>query len=245
MPLAARPHLTRAAVPTAAVAAFAVSALAPVPAAAAARPPLTGKVVLLDPGHNGLNWRGVPASCNTTGTQTASGYTEHAHVWDVANRTAKKLRRLGAKVVLTRPNDRGYGPCAAERGRMAARYGADVLVSIHVDGAPSGMRGYHVIWDDDSRFSTAAKAKNRRLAVALRNSIGLNTGLPRAKWINGGSGLDARRDLATLNQSARPAALVELGNMRNPKDAALLKTPSFRAKEATAIAVGIREYLVG
>src|SRR5881296_1737341 len=54
----------------------------------ASRPPLAGKIVGIDPGHNGLNytspaflnrkvWNGREwEGCDTTGTRTAGGYTE-------------------------------------------------------------------------------------------------------------------------------------------------------------------------
>jgi N-acetylmuramoyl-L-alanine amidase len=56
--------------------------------APAARPPLAGTIVGIDPGHNGLNytspaflsrkvWNGREwEACDTTGTRTAGGYTK-------------------------------------------------------------------------------------------------------------------------------------------------------------------------
>src|SRR5436190_5071122 len=72
------------------------SSVAPAPKGKPAPPP--GRVVVLDPGHNGGNGshpaeinRQVPAGrgktkpCNTTGTATNAGYPEHAFTWYVAN----------------------------------------------------------------------------------------------------------------------------------------------------------------
>src|SRR5256885_15487960 len=62
---------------------------------------LTGKVIVIDPGHNGgnashpeiinrkVNVVNGSKPCNTTGTATNDGYPEHAFTWDVANRLAK------------------------------------------------------------------------------------------------------------------------------------------------------------
>src|SRR5690348_1037228 len=62
--------------------------------------PLAGKVVAIDPGHNPNNWKHlaqidkpVPAggflkACDTTGTESANGYTEAAFNFDVATRLA-------------------------------------------------------------------------------------------------------------------------------------------------------------
>lgn len=215
---------------------------APQPADAVTTKPLRGTVIVLDPGHNAHNSR-IPASCNTTGTATASGYPEHVHTWDVARRTAASLRALGATVVLTRTSDTGVGPCTSVRAATAARVHADLLLSIHDDGAPARLRGFHVISTDERHVPGPRRAAGLRLAVALRDAIGTTTGLPRASWINHGSGLDSRSDLVTLNGSAAPAALVELGNMRNRTDAALLTSASFRAREAAALVRGVRTYL--
>src|ERR1700733_12980629 len=66
--------------------------------------PLAGKVVGIDPGHNGRNWTD-PAfidhliwngreqeTCDTTGTQTDAGYTEAQFNWNVASFLAEDLR---------------------------------------------------------------------------------------------------------------------------------------------------------
>src|SRR4051812_15888794 len=74
---------------------------------------LRGKVIVLDPGHNGANWSHPSVinakvdvvngrkECDTTGTASAAGYTEHAYTWDVSVRLRKILRAHGAKVVMT------------------------------------------------------------------------------------------------------------------------------------------------
>src|ERR1700675_1983785 len=83
--------------------------------AAAAPLSLRGRVVVLDPGHNGLNHRypavinrlvyagnGYWKPCNTTGTATAGGFTEAAFTFDIALRVRAILLARGARVVLTR-----------------------------------------------------------------------------------------------------------------------------------------------
>ncbi|MBA3562329.1 MAG: N-acetylmuramoyl-L-alanine amidase, partial [Actinobacteria bacterium] len=104
---------------------------------------IRGKVIAIDPGHNGLNYlhgteinRQVNAgtlwkACDTTGTATNDGYTEAAYTFDVAERLAKLLRRAGAaRVVMTRSSNRGWGPCITERAAIGNRARADVAISI-------------------------------------------------------------------------------------------------------------------
>lgn len=84
--------------------------------------PLAGKVVGIDPGHNGGNfthpsyinriiWNGTGhETCDTTGTQTAGGYTEARFNFNVASYLRADLIRDGARVVMTRTSNRGVGP---------------------------------------------------------------------------------------------------------------------------------------
>lgn len=210
--------------------------------------------MVIDPGHNGGNAshprqinRSVPAgfgqrkACNTTGTETSSGYPEHAFAWDVANRTATALRALGAKVVLTRTSDTGVGPCVDRRGTAGQRAGADLLLSVHADGTADGSgRGFHVAHASRMAGGAGIAKQSRTLAVAVRDAYARGTGLPRA---GGGSGLRDRHDLGTLSMAKVPAVLLESGNMRNPSDARLLTESAFRKRQAAALAEGIRRFL--
>ena len=76
-------------------------------------------------------------ACDTAGTATADGYTESAYNLDVALRLARILRAAGARVVLTRTTDTGWGPCITERAAIGNRAHADAAISIHADGGPS------------------------------------------------------------------------------------------------------------
>ena len=56
-------------------------------------------------------------------------------------------------------------------------------------------------------------------------------------------GLNPRSDIAGLNLAQYPSILVELGNMKNPADAALIETPEGRQKYADAVVRGIAGFL--
>lgn len=218
---------------------------------------LSGRTVVLDPGHNGGNaahpevinrlvpiGNGARKACNTTGTATASGYTEARFTLSVARLAARRLRRDGAQVVLTRRDNRGVGPCIDRRARIGNRARADAVVSIHADGGPPGGRGFHVIrpsWIDG--LTDDIHDESRRLGRALRAAYGARTGLPRATYL-GGNGLVARSDLGGLRLSDVPAVFVETANMRNAVDAAKLGSHRFRRRIARGIADGIRRYLL-
>jgi N-acetylmuramoyl-L-alanine amidase len=217
--------------------------------------PLSGKTIAIDPGHNGGNYlhtaeinRLVNAGtlhkpCDTTGTETDTGYSEAAYNLDVALRLRTVLRAEGARVVMTRTTNTGWGPCITERAAIGNNAHADAAISIHADGGPANGRGFHVIYPPSIPGLTNDIAANSyKLALAIRNAFKAGTGLPYATYI-GHDGLDERSDLGGLNLSNVPKVFIETGNMRNATDAALLTTPSFRQREARALAAGLTTYL--
>jgi len=217
---------------------------------------LRGKTIVLDPGHNPGNFahpteisREVNAgtlrkACDTTGTATAAGYTEADFAFDVAVRTRRILRRLGARVELTRgARSPAWGPCITERAAIGNRLRANVALSIHADGGPSTGRGFHVIYPAPVRGLTDDIAgASYVLALKLRATYRVGTGIPYATYAGAG-GLDARADLGGLNLSDVPKVFIETGNMRNVTDAALLGRPGFRQRIAQAIANGLAGFL--
>jgi N-acetylmuramoyl-L-alanine amidase len=230
----------------------------PVPVAttsAAPAPALTGRTVVLDPGHNGGNGagtaraevtkqvpdgRGGTKACNTTGTSTDAGYTEHAFNWDLAQRIRARLEAAGARVVLTRPSDDGVGPCVDVRGRAGQEAGADLMVSLHADGSAAPNHGFHVAYSAPP-LDPAQAGPAVTLATDLRDGL-VAGGFPVSDYI-GRDGLSPRADLGGLNFATVPAALVECGNMRNADEAAVLSGPDGRDRYAAAITQGIERFL--
>ena len=225
------------------------------PTTAAAAVPAAGhtRVVVLDPGHNGGNagapaainrqvpdGRGGTKACNTTGTSTDAGYAEHAFTFDVAQRVAQRLTARGVRVVLTRTDDDGVGPCVDERGRSGEEAGADAVVSIHADGAAPSGKGFHVAYSAPP-LNAAQRGPARALADDLRDGL-VAAGFPRSTYI-GREGLSPRPDLAGLNLATRPTVLVECANMRNSVEAAVVSSPAGRDRYAAAIAEGILRFL--
>jgi N-acetylmuramoyl-L-alanine amidase len=220
---------------------------------------LAGDTILLDPGHNGGNAAhpevinrkvdagGFQKECDTTGTETAAGYAEHAFTFDVAQRTAALLRARGARVVLTRPDDAGVGPCIDQRAAIANRLPADAAVSIHADGGPAAGRGFHVILPGSVHAGAADTrpivGPSRELGERIAGSFVRVTGSAPSNYIGGGTGLDTRTDLGGLNLSTVPKVFIECGNMRDGKDAALLKSGAWRQKAAQGISEGIVSFL--
>ncbi|MFI1399248.1 N-acetylmuramoyl-L-alanine amidase [Streptomyces sp. NPDC020681] len=222
--------------------------------------PLAGKVVVVDPGHNPGNFRHTAEinklvnigtnskECDTTGTATNDGYTEAAFTRDVSQRLRTLLEKQGATVKFTHDNDRAFGPCVDERARIGNKAAADAVISIHADGAADGDRGFHVILpalvkagDADT---TAIVGPSRDLGERIAGKFVRATGSAPSNYVGDGTGLDVRKDLGGLNLSTVPKVFIECGNMRDPKDEALLTSSSWRQKAAQGIADGISSYLL-
>jgi N-acetylmuramoyl-L-alanine amidase len=223
----------------------------------AAAQPLHGLTIALDPGHQLGNShyprqinRPVPAGgfkkpCNTTGAATNSGVPEATVNFRLSNAVKSRLVALGARVRMTRTTNSAskWGPCVDVRGRFGKRVGASLMVSLHADGAPSNDHGFHVIAPTRRKpWTTDIAASSLRLAKSLRNSL-THGGIARSNYIGGGTGIDIRSDLGTLNMSDVPVAMIETGNMRNSGDAHRMTTAKGRARYANAVVQGIRTYL--
>ena len=218
--------------------------------------PLAGKVVGIDPGHNGLD-ESAPAvidqpvfngtgyePCDTTGTATDGGYTEAQFNFNVATDLATDLEVEGARVVLTRPDNSGVGPCVTTRAAIINAAHADVSVDIHADGGPADGRGFTVLEPVADGPNDAVIAPSSAFASVLRDTFAAATPMPVSDY-GGIGGLQPRNDLAGLNLTTVPKALIECGNMRNATDADLLVTPAFQQSAAAAIAQAITVFLTG
>jgi N-acetylmuramoyl-L-alanine amidase len=217
---------------------------------------LVGKVVGIDPGHNGLNytapqvinqpvWNGQePESCDTTGTATGSGYTEAQFNFNVATYLEADLEAEGAQVVMTRTNNSGVGPCVTTRAAILNNAHADVAVDIHADGGPTSGRGFAVLEPVADGPNNGVVASSADFASVLRDAFQSGTGMPLSTY-DGVNGLQPRNDLAGLNLTTVPKVLIECGNMQNGTDAALLVSPAFQQSAAAAMAQAITTYLNG
>jgi N-acetylmuramoyl-L-alanine amidase len=217
--------------------------------------PLAGRVVVVNPGHNGRNWsapseigalvpagRGRVKACDTTGTQTDAGYTESAFNLSVSLRLRTLLVAQGARVVMTRTSDGGVGPCVNVRAAIGNRAHADAVLSIHADGGPPDGRGFQVIYAPDSGDTAPIYAASLRFARAMQAALLASRIFPPSTYI-GRDGYSVRDDLAGLNLSTRPAIFVELGNMRNAQDAAIQTNAADRQRIAAALDAGIVRFL--
>jgi N-acetylmuramoyl-L-alanine amidase len=224
--------------------------LVPAPHTRAQPANIAGMIVFLDPGQGGGNnasinrqvsdGRGGTKECQTSGTTTNDGYPEHTLTWEVVLRIRSILNQLGVRSALSRGNDDAPGPCVDERAAMANAVHPNAIVSIHADGGPPSGRGFHVNYSAPP-LNQAQAGPSVQFARIMRDQLQA-AGIPPANYI-GQDGLYGRGDLAGLNLAQYPAVLVELGNMKNPADDALITTTDGRQKYAAAVVNGIAGFL--
>lgn len=176
------------------------------------------RVVVLDPGD-------IP--------DPGSGLDDVDPCHAVAVRVEGRLAALGTQVLLTRAA-RAYSPDDVARADFANTVDADLVVSLHVDWAPSPLpEGIATFYFGDPRGGIHSPA-GRDLAEALHAEITSRTDL-----------LDCRtqaRSWDMLRLTRMPAVRIELGYLSNPGDRSRLLNVAFQDAVAEAIASGIAAF---
>lgn len=195
-------------------------------------------VVVIDPGHGGED-RGV------TGID---GLRESETVLALARDLRDALSDAGFTVLLTRDDDRFLEP--AERAERANLAGGDVFISLHADGwFDDGARGV-AAWflaaaavdvDDDplafvpwDRVQRRHLARSADLAERLAARLASDADLP----VRG----VGQADLVWLEGVDMPAAVVEVGLLTSPDDAALLDGRDGRRRLAAALTAAVVDF---
>lgn len=223
---------------------------------ATAAGPLAGVIIGIDPGHNGHNylyparigrlvWNGREwEACDTTGTATNGGYPEPRFTFQVASYLRADLRQAGAKVVMTRWDNHGVGPCVNRRAKILNAGHARVSIDIHADGGPSWGRGFSVLEPVRDGPNNKVIRSSRRFGRDVRAAMLAHTRMPVSNYY-GNDGIVLRNDLAGLNLTTEPKVLIECGNMRNAHDARLLTARWFQKRIAAALKAAIAGFLAG
>ena len=214
--------------------------------------------ILIDAGHGG----------HDTGTVGSGGLREKDVVLDVSKRLGKLLaERMGAEIIYTRQKDE-FIPLE-ERSNIANKRGADLMISIHCNAAPSskvrGIETYYLSFTSDpwelsvaSLENAAAKSSINELQdlvakIALDDKIEesrefatrIQSRLHRGVSKHSSSIRDRgirKAPFVVLIGAEMPAVLVEIGFISNRTDEGLLRKSSFRQEIAEHLFQGISEY---
>ncbi|MFW0787223.1 N-acetylmuramoyl-L-alanine amidase [Gordonia sp. CPCC 206044] len=240
---------------------------APAPAAPVAPTPvakiLAGKTIFLDPGHqassagHNLNaqvpdGRGGKKDCQTTGATSVNGVPEHTITWQITQLVKAGLESQGARIVLSRPDDKGWGGCVDQRAAAASKSGAAVAVSLHADStsanADASKKGFHMIVPSlpipDATVNRVQGGEGRKASTTMRDAFA-KAGFPEANYAGVVKGIQTRADIAGVNLTKVPAVFVEMGNLSNPAEAGALSGKDGQLKYAMAVTDGILNYVRG
>lgn len=170
--------------------------------------------VILDAGHGGQDSGAVSRS---------TGAKEKDLTLDMVHRIEKELGS-SFRTVLMRHHDAFID--LDDRVARANRYPNAILVSVHFNSGPAGVRGPETYyWRVDSH---GLAVRCQRAMAAVSPAEQSNRGM-------------VRRRLRLTRNPEIPCLLLECGYLSHPAEAQLVQSPAYRQKMAAAIAQAIRE----
>lgn len=203
-----------------------------------ALPPVSGPVIVLDPGHGGTD----------SGTMSPAGAKEKEFTLDWARRLQALLAADGWQVYLTRTSD--VDVALSNRVAVADSVGAHLFLSLHFNSAPPDKRGIETYCLTPAGVpSTLTRGYIDELDLSLPNNNFDSQNLRLAVMVHRALlGVDGWRDRGVrrarfptvLRGQRRPAVLVEGGYLSNPAEARLISDGRHRQKMAEAIASALR-----
>ena len=205
--------------------------------------PATNPVLVIDPGHGGIN----AGTLNVLG-----GPPEKVFTLDTAKRLAYLLSTNGWKVYLTRTDDTDLS--LSNRFAFANAHHADLFISLHYNSAApdrrqNGLETYCLTPTHMPSTLTRGYAdpltdiypnnyfdvQNFLLAVRLHTAVLHATG-------EEDRGIRRARFMGVLHGLHCPGVLIENGYLSNPAEATRIEMPEFRQHIAEAIATALRLY---
>lgn len=221
----------------------------------------TRTVVVLDPGHGGID----------PGATSGEGVLEKDLALAFAQRLAEALERIrGIDVRLTRSDDTFLS--LNRRIRVARAYGADLFISIHADAAPQDfVQGatVYTLSERPSDAQAAALAARENLADAVSGVVepdvkedvsDILADLMRRETKTFSNAfastvVDELSPAVRMNSHAHryarfrvlmahdiPSVLLELGYLTNSEDEKTLTDPEWQARAAVAIADAVARF---
>jgi N-acetylmuramoyl-L-alanine amidase len=182
------------------------------------RLPLSGIKILLDPGHGGKE----------SGAIGPTGYPEKDVNLVVSKLLRDELVQRGAKVVMTREDDRDVS--LVERQEIISKEEPAIALSIHHnslpdDGDAEKTKGFGTFWYHPQSHSLAVFLENYVVNKLRKPSYGVF-------WNN----------LALTRPYVAPSVLLELGFMSNPYEFEEVVNPEEQKKMAKTLADGVTEW---
>ncbi len=220
----------------------------------------TAKTIVLDPGHGG----------DELGAKGSKGGLEKSIALAVAKRLKASLEsRLGARVLLTRDDDKTVG--LDERAALANNNKADLFLSLHANAslrrAAFGAEVFYLSLDRaDEEARRVAESEGVAMPVfgggtreidvilwemAQARHIEASAGLARAVEVQLRTSVPMspraiqQAPFRVLVGANMPAVLVEMGYLTNMTQEGQLSNPDFQARLVAALTEAIRKFFAG
>lgn len=177
--------------------------------------PKQAVTIVLDPGHGGRD----------PGAIGVGGLREKDVTSAIAYEVASILEQNGARVILTRADDREID--LAPRVQIAEQANADLFVSIHANSISLSR-------PEVNGLETYYHSSGNRLAEVIHQSVLRLVNMP-------DRGVRQARFHVLVNTSM-PSVLVETGFVTGAQDARNFNDPAWRTRMAQGIAAGILQY---
>ncbi|MBP1933066.1 N-acetylmuramoyl-L-alanine amidase CwlD [Ammoniphilus resinae] len=193
--------------------------------------PISGAIIAVDPGHGGFDG----------GAVSKSGIIEKDVALTISLYLREFLQQAGALVIMTRETDEDLATGKLRqmkredihrRVKLINESGADLTVSIHLNAIPSPR------WYGAQTFYNPLLKENALLAFLIQDEIKTNLK-------NTDRHAKKKKDMYILNNVSMPSALVEVGFLSNPGEAAKLSDKEYQKSMANAIYQGILRYYSG
>jgi N-acetylmuramoyl-L-alanine amidase len=192
----------------------------------ASGPALVGKRIVVDPGHGGPHDLGVVVPDGPL------RWTEADLAFDIALRLEGRLAAAGMRVNLTRGPNPADTMSNRQRAKLANDLGADLLISIHLDGHPNpaadGVATYHY----GSLSGGVTSTVGERLAGLVQREIVARAGMRNCQT--------HPKSWDVLRLTRMPAVRVDAGYLTSPVDRARLVDPLFRERVVEAIMAAVQ-----
>ncbi len=191
--------------------------------------PLTGNIIIIDPGHGGFDG----------GASSKSGVVEKDITLNISMYLRDYLNEAGAFVIMTRDSDvdlvEEYVTSSKKltdlknRVNLANKSMGDLFISIHVNSITSGR------WRGAQTFYYSAREGNKLIAEFIQEQLIVTMENTDRKAM-------PRDDILVLKYVDMPSAMVEVGFLSNPSEAELLSTSEYQRKIAYSVYQGILTY---
>ena len=203
--------------------------------------PLEGKVIGIDPGHQGAqNNDPEPVSPGsdetkikvTSGTSGgASGVDEHVVNLAVGLLLRDMLEEQGASVILTRESA-DVDISNAERAQLFNDYEVNLAIRLHCNGVDdTSVRGAFMLVPESNPYKELCDLAAGIILEKYTDATGLDS-----------LGVTERSDQTGFNWCERPIVNIEMGHMSNAEEDLLLTDADFQYSMAEGLCDGIVTY---